>query len=80
MSAVGLGLVVGWCVVGYAATRTSRGWLAVGVLVLAAAVLTATVAQPWTAALRSLGAAGVAAVVHLGLRRVLSARARRVAA
>jgi hypothetical protein len=77
---MGVGLVVGWCAVWYAAAGTFRGWVAVGVLALVAAAATGAVEQAWTAGLRCLGAIGVSATVHLGLRRLLSARVRGVSA
>ena len=80
MSAMGLGLVVGWCTVRYAATGTSRGWLLTVVLGPVAAAVSGVVATPSAGAWRCLGAAGVGAAAHLGLRRLLSAGDRRAAA
>ncbi len=71
MGAAGLGVVVGWCAVWYAASGTVRGRItATGVTV--AGMLGAHVAAPGPADFTVLGAAVIAALAHAFFRRLLS--------
>lgn len=77
MGVTGVGLVIGWCAVGYGASGTIRGGLAAtGITVAAVLAVLGVMGSP--AALACLGAAVIAAVAHTVLRsRLLSIRARR---
>lgn len=73
MGVSGLGLVMGWCALGYAKTNTGRGRFA-GAVIAFAGLCQAQISVGGIGGLLFLGAGLVGATAHLAIRSLVFAR------